>query len=71
MKVIWEAITWGVTALPLKKNIIPRFMKEGKRLINNERCTDYGERRISGELEGELLGLSCSLFLLCMSNGEL
>jgi hypothetical protein len=46
-------------------------MKEGKRLINNERCTDYGERRISGELEGELLGLSCSLFLLCMSNGEL
>jgi hypothetical protein len=29
MKVINKAITWGVTTLPLKRNLIPKFMKGG------------------------------------------
>jgi hypothetical protein len=29
IKVIKDSITRGVTALPLKRNLIPRFMKEG------------------------------------------
>jgi hypothetical protein len=29
MKVIRKAITWGVTILPLKRNLVPRFTKEG------------------------------------------
>jgi hypothetical protein len=29
MKVLKDLITWDVTALPLKRNIIPRFTKEG------------------------------------------
>jgi hypothetical protein len=28
MKVIRETITWGVTTLPLKRNLVPRFTKE-------------------------------------------
>jgi hypothetical protein len=31
MKVIKESVTWGVTTLPLKRNLIPRFA-EGERL---------------------------------------
>jgi hypothetical protein len=56
---------------PLKRNLILRFTKEEKSLRNNERFTDCGERRISGEPEGELLDLSCSLFLLCMGDKAL
>jgi hypothetical protein len=29
MKVIIESIIWGVTALPLKRNLVPRFKKRG------------------------------------------
>jgi hypothetical protein len=29
MTIIRAAITWGVTALPLKRNLVSRFMKEG------------------------------------------
>jgi hypothetical protein len=29
MKVIRETITWGVIALPLEINLVPRFTKEG------------------------------------------
>jgi hypothetical protein len=55
---------------PLKRNLILRFIEE-KSLRNNERFTDCGERRISGETEGELLDLSCNLFLLCVGDKAL
>jgi hypothetical protein len=29
MTMIWEFVTRGVTTLPLKRNLVPRFMKEG------------------------------------------
>jgi hypothetical protein len=29
MKVITEFVTWGVTSLPLKRNLIPRFERRG------------------------------------------
>jgi hypothetical protein len=30
MKVIREIVTWGVTILPLKRNLVPRFMRGGE-----------------------------------------
>jgi hypothetical protein len=38
MKVIKEFITQGVTSLPLKRNLVPRFMKGGedlKKMMND------------------------------------
>jgi hypothetical protein len=39
MKVISKVITWGVTALPLKRNLISRFTK-GRGMRNDEECID-------------------------------
>jgi hypothetical protein len=47
-----------VTALPLKRNLVPRFMNGGKTHKNDEGCIYRGERRVSGPLNGgKLLGL--------------
>jgi hypothetical protein len=50
---------------PLKRNIIPRFMKEREGIRNDERCIDHGERRILGLLKGgKLLSFPCN-FSFC------
>jgi hypothetical protein len=41
------SITWGVTTLPLKRNLIPRFTKGGEKHKNDEGHIDRGEWRIS------------------------
>jgi hypothetical protein len=45
--VIKDFIIWGITALPFKRNLIPRFMKGGGALRNDEGRIDHGERRSS------------------------
>jgi hypothetical protein len=58
MRVIRENVTWGVTALPLKRNLVSRFMKE-RSTRNDERYIDRRERRILRPLKGgKLLGFS-------------
>jgi hypothetical protein len=43
MKVISKAITQGVTTLPLKRNLVPRFMKEVAQETIKEALTVYQE----------------------------
>jgi hypothetical protein len=62
MKVIKDFVTWGVIALPLKRNPISRFMKGGGVQENDERCNDRVARRVSRQLKrGELLGCPCHI----------
>jgi hypothetical protein len=44
MKLIKDFITRGVTSLPLKRNIISRFMKEGAREMMKDALIEQQER---------------------------
>jgi hypothetical protein len=59
MTVIRRAVTWGVTAPSLLKEISSRDLwKEGRSIRNEEGCIDRGETKISRPLEGKkLLGI--------------
>jgi hypothetical protein len=46
MKVIREVIIWSVTTLPLKRNLIPRFMKGGGAQVNDEECLDVEKENV-------------------------
>jgi hypothetical protein len=41
MKVISNNITWGVTTLPLKRNLVLRLMKEGAQETMKDTLTVY------------------------------
>jgi hypothetical protein len=43
MKMISKTITQGVTALSLKRNLVPRFMKEGAQETMKDALTTYLE----------------------------
>jgi hypothetical protein len=62
MTIIKVFVTRGVTALPLKKNLIPRFKKRGGHTRNNEGCIDFRDKWISGPLEEENFSVSHAAF---------
>jgi hypothetical protein len=45
MTIIREFITWGVIALPLKRNLIPRFTKGGGAQKMMKEALIVGKRR--------------------------
>jgi hypothetical protein len=69
MKLIKNFVTRDVTALPFKRNLIPRFREEGHE--NEEKCIDRVAKRISGIEVVErrrTSQLSMLLFLPCMNS---
>jgi hypothetical protein len=51
MKVISKVVTWGVTPLPLKRNIIPIY-KRRRSTRNDVGCIDSVSRRTDKRLKG-------------------
>jgi hypothetical protein len=39
---------WDVTPLPLKRNLVPRFMKGGEVQESDEGYISHGDQRLSG-----------------------
>jgi hypothetical protein len=58
--VIRRTVTWGVTVLPLKGNLVPRFMKEGVQETMKDVSTVEKEEYWDSWKEEKLLGFPCN-----------